>query len=48
MIYFGYFCTKIFLFRVWPKVILFVGKLDPKIAIIRGFTKMFSELLDYS
>ena len=47
MIGFCYFCKKIvFCFGVWPMLTPFLHKFGPKMAIFRGFTKFFSELLD--
>ena len=38
---------KLFVLGVWPIVTPFLHKLGPKMAISRGFSKKFSEVLDY-
>ena len=48
MICFCHFCKKICLFWVWPTLTPFLCKLGPKMAILRGFSMTFSELLDYN
>ena len=47
MIWFCYFSKKIILFWAWFIVTPFLRKLGPKMVIFRGFTKFFTELLDY-